>query len=142
MTDYGNNLTAIGTKGRLVYIEEPTYEAPDDLNDFDSAVLETRDTFLELYGVDAIYRPGVLSREITVIIKNLEDANQTSPAMRHRSPLIQIKAANDSAIGIAADEFEQGQTISCPPRKGADARTFRLARIAKQTMAFVWYEAY
>jgi hypothetical protein len=141
MTNYGNNITAIATKGRLVYIDEPTYEAPDDLNDFDESVLNTRETFLDQFGIDAIYRPGVLSREITVIIKHLEDASQASPGIRHRSPLIQIKTANDSAIGIAADEFEQGQTISCPPRKGSAARLFRLTRIIKQTTVWVWYES-
>jgi len=141
MSDYGNNLTAIGTKGRLVFIDEPTYEAPDDLNEFDEAMLETRDTFLEQFGIDAIYQPGFLSRSIRVILKHLEDDSQVSPGMRHKSPNIQIKAANDSAIGIAASEFEPGQTISVPPRKGADARTFHLARIIKQTAVFVWYEA-
>lgn len=141
MGNYGNNLTALSTGGALVYIEEPTYEAPDDLNEFDEAMLQTRDTFLEQFGVDAIYRPGVLSRDITVIIKHTEDDNSIEQIPRHRSPILQIKAANDSAIGIAADEFVQGQTISVPPRKGADAVTKRLARIIKQTMTFVWYEA-
>jgi len=141
MSDYGNNLTAIGTNGRLVYIDEPTYEAPDDLNEFDDAMLQTRDTFLDKFGIDAIYRPGVLSRTIKVILKHLEDDSQVSTGMRHKSPNIQIKTANDPAIGIAADEFEPGQTISVPPRKGADAVTKRLSRIIKQTMTFVWYEA-
>jgi len=68
MSDYGNNLTAIGTKGRLIFIDSPTYEAPDDLNEFDSVMLETRDTFLDTFGITAIYQPGVLNREITVIV--------------------------------------------------------------------------
>lgn len=139
--NYGNNITAIATDGRLVYIEEPVYEAPDDLNEFDSAFLETRDIFLDQFGIAVVYRPGVLSRKITVIIKNTADDGLAPPGLRHRSPILQIKATNDSAIGIAAAEFEPGQTISVPPRKGADAVTKHLARIIKQTTTFVWYEA-
>jgi hypothetical protein len=108
---------------------------------FDEALATAKDSFLETFGETVTYRPGVLSREITVIIKHLEDASQALPGIRHRSPLIQIKTANDSALGIAADEFEQGQTISCPPRKGSAARLFRLTRIIKQTTVWVWYEA-
>ena len=140
MTNYGNNLTALTTGGKLVYIEEPTYTAPDDLNDFDTAAVEARDTFLDTFGLDAIYRPGVLSRAITAIVSYPEDDSRVE-SIRHRSPKIIIKVANDLAIGIAADEFEPGQTISCPPRKGADARSFQLTRITKQTMVWVWYEA-
>jgi len=142
MSNYGNNITAIATGGKLIYIDEPTYTAPDDLNDFDTAAVEARDTFLDTFGLDAIYLPGSLNRAITVIVRSIQDDATKQPIQRHRSPKLQIKVANDSAIGISADEFEPCQTISCPPRKGADARTFRLARIAKQTMAFVWYEAY
>ena len=141
MSNYGNNITAIATHGRLIYVDE---SAGEDIagTDFDNAVVAGRDSFLEMFGETVTYQPGVLNREITVIIKNAVDDHTVAPIQRHRSPKLQIKVANDSAIGISAEEFEPGQTISCPPRKGADARTFRLARIAKQTMAFVWYEAY
>jgi len=111
------------------------------MNEFDTAMLQTRDTFLEVFGDTITYQPGVLDREITAIVKYIDDDSQVSPSVRHRSPSIQIKAANDSAIGIAASEFEPGQTISVPPREGADAVMKHLNRIIKQTTIFVWYEA-
>lgn len=142
MTFYGNNIGALATRGKLISIPHPGTETITGDNDFDTAAIANRGVFLEEFGVSATYRPGVLNRSITVIVRHVEDDGQVVTGSRHRSPVVNIKAANDSAIGIAADEFEQGQIIDAPPRKGADNRSFRLARIIKQNAAFVTYEVH
>lgn len=138
---YGNNLGALVTGGVLVYVDEPTAGQVED-TEFDSLLLADRDIFLDTFGVSATYQPGVLNRSITVIVRYIEDAAQVLAGGRKRSPVINIKAANDPAAGISADEFEPGQLISVSPRKGSDARSFRLAVIVKQSAAFVTYECH
>jgi len=142
MTLYANNIGAFATRGRFISIPHPGTETISGDNDFDTAAIDNRSVFLEEFGSSATYRPGVLNRSITVIVRHVEDAGQAVSGSRHRSPVVNIKAANDSAIGISADEFEPGQIIDAPPRKGADNRAFRLARIVKQNAAFVVYEVH
>jgi len=142
VTFYGNNIGALATRGKLISIPHPGTETITGDNDFDTAAIANRGIFLEEFGVSATYRPGVLNRSITVIVRHEEDDGQVVAGSRHRSPVVNIKAANDSAIGISAEEFEQGQIIDAPPRKGADNRSFRLARIIKQSAAFVTYEVH
>ena len=142
MTLYANNIGAFATRGRFISIPQPGTETITGDNDFDTASIANRGVFLDEFGVSATYRPGVLNRSITVIVRHIEDAGQAAAGSRHRSPVVNIKAANDSAIGISAEEFEPGQIIDAPPRKGADNRSFRLARIVKQNAAFVVYECH
>lgn len=101
-----------------------------------------RDIILDEFAVDGIYQPGILNRAIKAIPKYVQDDAQIDPAMRRRGPKLQVKVPNDPSNGIAADEFETGQLVSVPPRKGADARSFNLARIVKQNAAFVVYEVH
>ena len=142
MTLYGNNPGALATRGRLISIPHPGTETTEGDNDFDTAAIGARSALLDAFGVSATYRPGVLNRSITVIVRHVTDAGQVAAGSRKRSPVVHIKAANDSAIGISAEEFEQGQLIDAPPRKGAESRTFRLASIVKQSAAFVTYECH
>ena len=112
---------------------------------FGDALISARDAQLDHFGVDATYQPGVLDREITAIVRYTEDAGQVGPVSRHKSPIVNIKVANDSTEGISASEFladQTSKTISVPPRRGADARTFTLARILIQNDAFVTFEAH
>ena len=97
---------------------------------------------LNEFGVAGIYRPGVLDREIQAIIRYVTDDGLVAPVVRHRSPVVNIKVANDSTTGISAEEFEQGQVINIPPRKGADARDFQLARILKQDAGMITIEVH
>ena len=109
---------------------------------FDEILVENVDYILEVFGVAGIYQPGVLDRSIQVIIRYVTDDGQVAPVTRHRSPIVNIKVANDSVKGISAEEFEQGQVINMPPRKGADARDFSLARIIKQDAGMVTIEVH
>jgi len=77
-----------------------------------------------------------------VIVRYVTDDGQVDPVVRHRSPIVNIKVANDSLLGISADEFVPGQEISIPPRKGAVARIFSLARIVKQDAGMITIEVH
>jgi hypothetical protein len=112
------------------------------LKTLDEILQDDADIVLDIFGVQGIYRPGVLDREIKVIIRYIDDAGQVDPVVRHRSPIINIKVANDSVTGISAEEFEQGHVIKIPPRKGADARDFSLARIIKQDAGMMTIEVH
>jgi hypothetical protein len=138
---YGNNILAFCSIGDLIYIDEPVGGSTAD-TEFDEFSLASRDIFLELWGIDGVYQPGSLNRAIRAIIRYVEDDAVIPPVQRHRSPLLTMKVPNDSSNGITAEEFIPGQLVSIPPRKGTDARTFRLARIRWQSAAFVSYEIY
>lgn len=139
MGNYGGNVVAAMTQGRLVYVDEPTAE-DQDLTTFDEAMVACRSAFLDQFAVDGVYQPGSLSRDIEAIPKYVADDVSAGNIRRLRSPKLHIKVPNTSVNGITPDEFEPNQTISIPPRKGADARTFQLARIVKQTGVWVTYE--
>jgi len=109
---------------------------------FDEILQDNAPIFLDEFGVAGIYRPGVLDREIQAIIRYVTDDGQVPPVVRHRSPVVNVKVANDPVIGISAEEFEQGQVINMPPRKEADARDFQLARIIKQDAGMVTIEVH
>ena len=112
------------------------------LKTFDEILQDDADILLDVFGVAGIYRAGVLDREIQVIVRYVTDDGQVAPVVRHRSPVVNIKVANDSTTGISAEEFEQGQVINIPPRKGADAREFQLARIIKQDAGMITIEVH
>ena len=112
------------------------------LKTFDEILAENAVIHLAEFGVAGIYRPGVLDRAITIIVRHVTDDGQVAPVVRHRSPIVNIKVANNSTTGISAEEFEQGQLINIPPRKGADARDFQLARIVKQDAGMVTIEVH
>lgn len=117
------------------------------LKTFDEILQDDADILLDVFGVDGVYLgigrgPGGLNREIKVIVQYVTDDGQVAPVVRHRSPIVNIKVANDSVTGISAEEFEQGQMINIPPRKGADARDFSLARILKQDAGMVTFEVH
>jgi len=137
--NYGNNITAIGSHGRLIYIDET---AGVDIEDtpFDEAIVAARDSFLDLWGVDGYYQPGVLNRAIKAIPKYVEDDNLSMGTGRHKSPKLTIKVPHTTTLGITAEEFESNQTVSVPPRKGTAARSFRLVKILSQNAAWVTYE--
>lgn len=140
MSNYGNNLTAIGTHGRLIFVDE---SAGTDIEEteFDSRQVAVRDTFLDFWGMDGLYMPGSLNRAIKYIPKFVEDSNLSPGTIRHKSQLLTIKVPNTTTLGITADEFESGgKTVSVTSRKGADARTFNLTRIIKQSAAWVTFE--
>ena len=112
---------------------------------FGDALINARDAQLDHFGVDATYQPGVLDREITAIVRYIDDAGKVGPVARHKSSIVNVKVANDSTEGISADEFladQTSKTISLPPRRGATARTFTLARILYQNDAFVTFEVH
>lgn len=112
---------------------------------FDAALIAARPAFLTTFGVAITFQPGVLDRSITAIVRYANDDGQVEPVVRHKSPIVHIKVANDSTLGIAADEFLADQSslkVSLPPRKGATARQFHLARIVEQDAAFVTYEVH
>jgi len=109
---------------------------------FDEILVENVSHILDVFGVEGIYRPGILDREIQVIVRYVTDDGQVVSVVRHRSPIVNIKVANNSVSGISAEEFEQGQAINIPPRKGADARDFSLARIIKQDAGMVTIEVH
>lgn len=101
-----------------------------------------RAAFLAQFGTAIVYQPGTLNRAITAIIRYATDDATVDPVLRHRSPMVQIKVANDATLGIAAAEFADNQTISVPPRPGAAARTMQLARIVKANSIWVTYECH
>lgn len=109
---------------------------------FDEILAENAVIHLDTFGIAGIYRPGVLDRAIQAIIRYVTDDGQVSPVARHRSPIVQIKVANNSVTGISADEFEQGQVVNLPPRKGADARDFNLAKIIRQDAGMITLEVH
>jgi len=138
---YGNNLVAWLMHGSLIYVDEP--EATDSAETpFEEVTVLGRDFLLEQLAVDGVYQPGILNRAIKAIPKYVNDDDLTEPIIRHRSPRLEIKVPNDQSNGIIPSEFDTGQMISIPPRKGADARSFTLARIVRQTAAFVTFEAH
>lgn len=112
------------------------------LKTFDEILEDNADILLDVFGVAGIYRPGVLDRAIQAIVQYVTDDGQVSPVVRHRSPIVNIKVANSSTTGISAEEFEQGQKINMPPRKGATARDFSLARILKQDAGMITIEVH
>ena len=112
------------------------------LKTWDEILVENAGIHLDTFGIAGIYRPGVLDREIKVIVRYVTDDGQVAPVVRHRSPIVNIQVANNSTTGISAEEFEQGQVINMPPRKGAEARDFQLARIIKQNAGIVTIEAH
>ena len=139
MANYGGNIVAAMTQGRLIYVDEPTAEA-QDLTPFDEAAVAAVPAYLAQYGVDGVYQPGVLNRAIGVIPIYEQDGAKIDPAQRMRSPKLRIKVPNTAVNGITPGEFAPNQTVSVPPRKGADARAFQLARIVSQSAAWVVYE--
>ena len=142
MTIRGADIIAMVTGGVLEYIPHPISVIEGGTQTFDEILVANVPLLLDAFGVDGIYRPGELDREIQVIIRHVQDDATVAPVVRHRSPLINIKVANDSVTGISAEEFEQGQVVSIPPRKGADAREFQMARIVSQDAGFVVYEVH
>jgi len=139
----GNNLIAAITGG--VFVLVPIAETPTvtgTLKTFDEILVDNRTHILDVFGVAGVYRPGVLDREIQVIIKYISDDGSVEPVIRYRSPVVNIKVANDTVTGISADEFEQGHVIKIPPRKGAEPRDFLMARIVSQDAGFVVYEVH
>lgn len=123
-------------------VSEPVSETISGTQTFDEISVVNAPLLLSIFGVDGIYQPGVLDREIQAIVLHVADDGQVSPVVRHRSPIVNIKVANDSVTGISADEFVQGQIINVPPRKGADPRDFSLARIIKQSAGMITFEAH
>lgn len=138
----GNFISAItGGVFVLVPIVE-TVTVPGKIKTHDEILVENAPLLLDVFGEAGVYRPGVLDRPIYGIIRHVQDDATVEPVIRHRSPLINLKVANDSITGISAEEFEQGQVVSIPPRKGADAREFQMARIVSQDAGFVVYEVH
>lgn len=142
MTIRGADIIAMVTGGVLEYIPHPISVLEGGVQTFDEVLVTNVPILLKDFGVDGIYRPGVLNREIQVIIRHVTDDGTVPPVVRHRGPVVNVKVANDSVIGISAEEFEQGQVLSIPPRKGADAREFQMARIVSQDAGFVVYEVH
>jgi len=136
----GDNLLSAITCGIFDLI--PVAPVPGEINTFDEILVDNAPIYLGIFGVDGIYRPGVLDREIQVIIRYVTDDGQVAPVVRHRSPIAYIKVANDPVTGISAEEFMQGHEISLPPRKGADVRVFSLARILKQDAGLITIEVH
>jgi len=101
-----------------------------------------RTAFLAAFGMSIIYRPETLARSITAIVKYVQDDALVDPVVRHKSPRVQIKVANDSILGIAAAEFDSNQTVSVPPRPKASAVPMILARIVKANGIWVTYECH
>jgi hypothetical protein len=141
MGNYGNNIVAYSSMGDLIYVDE-TAGVDIAETEFDRRQVAVRDTFLDFWGLDGIYQPGSLNRAIKYIPKFVEDANLSQGVSRLKSPLNTIKVPNTATLGITAAEFVSGQTVSIAPRKGADARVFKLTRIVpgKQSAAWVTYE--
>jgi len=112
------------------------------VKNFDEIMIENAPLLLDVFGVAGVYRPGVLDREIQVIIKYVTDDGSVEPVIRYRGPVVNIKVANDIVTGISAEEFEQGYIIKIPPRKRAEPREFLMARIVSQDAGFVVYEVH
>jgi len=109
---------------------------------YDEILVDNADLYLETFGVDGIYRPDVLARAIRGHVMYPIDDAQVSPVGRHRGPIVNIKVKNDTTSGITPEEFEQGHVINIPPRKGADARDFQMARIVRQDAGLLTIEAH
>jgi len=139
MSIYGNNIIAFITLGAVIFVDEPTAEQVGETV-FDDRAISVVDDFLAEFGIDGIYQPGSLNRPIRAIMKYQEDAGTVDPMHRHRSPILTMKVPNCQTEGITASEFESSQTVIVPPRKGADARLFHIARIFRQSAAWVTYE--
>ena len=138
----GNFIAAIsGGVFVLVPIAE-TVTVPGGVKTHDEILVENVPLLLAAFGAAGVYRPGILDRPIRGIIQHVQDDGTVAPVVRHRSPLINLKVANDSVIGISAEEFVQGHVIKIPPRKGADPRDFQMARIVSQDAGFVVYEVH
>jgi len=101
-----------------------------------------RAAFLAAFGQPIVYQPGTLDRAVTAIVKYVQDDAEVPPIIRHRSPQVQIKVANDAVVGIATAEFDSSQTVSVPPRPGAEVRTMHLARIVKANGIWATYECH
>jgi len=101
-----------------------------------------RAAFLAAFGQPVTFQPGTLDRVVTAIVKYVQDDAVVSPIARLRSPLVHIKVANDAVLGITAAEFDSSQTVSVPPRPGAEVRTMHLARIVKANGIWVTYECH
>jgi hypothetical protein len=112
------------------------------VKNFDEIMVENAPLLLDVFGEAGIYRPGVLDRAIQAIVRHVTDDDSVAPVVRHRSPVVNVKVANNSVTGISAGEFEQGHVISIRPRKGADPREFQMARIVSQDAGFVVYEVH
>ena len=111
---------------------------------FDEILEENAPIIMDIFAEAeaGVYQPGILDRKIKGQIMFVEDDGTVAPVVRHRSPLINLKVHNNSVTGISADEFEQGQVVSIPPRKGADAREFQMARIVRQDAGLIVYEVH
>ena len=109
---------------------------------FDEILVDDVDHYLNVFGIEGIYQPGVLDREIKMIVRYTEDDGQAEPVVRHRGPMVYINVADDTVKGISADEFEQGKVINMPPRKLAEARDSRLRTIIKQDAGMITIEAH
>ena len=112
------------------------------LKTFDEILVQDASLHTDAFGVTGIYQPGVLNRSISVIVTYREDDGQVQPIQRRRGPIIEIEVENNAVTGIADNEFETNQTISIPPRPGANARNFQLARIVKQDAGMMTLEAH
>ena len=136
---YGGNVVAAMTQGRLIHVDEPAAE-DQELTPFDEAAVATVASFLAAFGVEGTYQPGILNRAIEAIPKYVQDdAALAGGAARLRSPKLQIKVPNTMVNGITPAEFAPNQTVIVPPRKGADARQFQLAKIVTQSAAWVTF---
>jgi hypothetical protein len=114
------------------------------VKNFDEILVENASIIMDIFAeaVAGVYQPGVLDREIQGHIMFVEDDGTVAPVVRHRGPVINLKVKNNSVTGISAEEFEQGQVVSIPPRKGADAREFKLARIVRQDAGLLTIEVH
>lgn len=112
------------------------------LKTFDEMLVQNATIQLALYGIAGVYQPGVLDRDITLIIEYVSDDDVVEPVQRRRGPRIEIQVANNSTTGITPGEFTSGQKISAPPRSGESARNFHLARIIEQDAGMVTFEAH
>jgi len=112
------------------------------MSNFDTIADSAKGTFIDMFSDEITFQPGVLDRTIDAIINYIADDNQSPGALRHKSPLINIKVLNSNTLGIAASEILENSAfyVSIPPRKGADARSFQIKRIVKQTAVWVTYE--
>jgi len=93
-------------------------------------------------GVDAVYKPDDLDRDIVVIINYGTNPENTQQDTRFKSSTTTVRALNDSVVGISAAEFETNQEISMPSKKGADARPMRTGKLLRHNAAFITFEVY
>ena len=114
------------------------------VKNFDEILVENASIIMGIFAeaVAGVYQPGVLDREIQGQIMFVTDDGTVPPVVRHRGPVINLKVKNNSVTGISAEEFEPGQVVSIPPRKGADAREFQLARIVRQDAGLLTIEVH